>query len=70
VVDRIIEPSMSVVEMRMFIWVSGVSRENRIRNEYVGISIGVASIGGQMKDNRLRWFGSVLRREEAKLVRS
>jgi hypothetical protein len=33
VIDRRIEQSMSVVEMRMLRWTSGVTKEDRIRNE-------------------------------------
>jgi hypothetical protein len=34
-VDRRIEQSMGVAKMRMLRWISGVTREDRIRNEYV-----------------------------------
>jgi hypothetical protein len=55
--------------MRIFRWMSGVSREDRIRNEYVRDRIGVASIEDKMRENRLRWFGHVMRQEETKAVR-
>jgi len=46
---------MSVVEMRMLRWMmSVVTREDRIRNEYIRGSIGVASIVDKMRENMLR----------------
>jgi hypothetical protein len=39
------------------------------RDEYVRGSIGVASMVDNMRENRLRWFGHVMRREETKAVR-
>ena len=43
-VGRKIEQRMSVAEMRMLRWMSGVTREGKIRNEFIRGSIGVASI--------------------------
>jgi len=42
VVDRRIEQSTSIVEMRMHKWMRGVTRKDRIRNGYVRGSYGVA----------------------------
>jgi len=39
------ERKMSVSDMRMLSWMSGLPREDRIRNEYIRGRIGVASIG-------------------------
>jgi len=47
-------------------WMSGVTRENRIRNEYVRGCIGVGSIVDKMKENRLRWLSYVIRRKDSK----
>jgi hypothetical protein len=44
VVDSRTEQSMSVAEMRILKLASGVTREGRIRNEYVIGSIGVWSV--------------------------
>ncbi|KAL4135686.1 hypothetical protein QTP88_007282 [Uroleucon formosanum] len=67
--DRRIEQSMNVTEMRMLRWMSGVTRENIINNEYVRVSIGVASIVDKVRENKLRWLGHVMRREETSAVR-
>jgi hypothetical protein len=53
-IDRRIEHSMRFAVMRMLRWTSGVTTENKIRNEYVSDSIGVASIVDMMRENRLR----------------
>jgi len=50
---------MSVVEMRMLRWMKGVTREDRIRNEYVRGSIRVILIVDNMMENRLT-FGLVI----------
>ena len=55
--------------MRMLRWMSGVTREDKIRNEYIRGSIGVASIVDKMRENILRWLRHVLRREETEAVR-
>lgn len=40
--------------MRMLRCISGVTREDRIRNEYIRSNIGVAPIVDKMPKNRLR----------------
>jgi len=40
-----------------------VTREDRIKNECVRGSIGVASIVDKIRDNRLRRFGYVMKEE-------
>jgi hypothetical protein len=46
-----------------------MTKNGRIRNEYVRSSIGVASIVENMRENRLRWFENVIKRKETKAVR-
>jgi len=48
---RIEQRSMSVAEMKMFRRMSGATREERIKNEYVKDSLGVASIVDKMREN-------------------
>src|SRR5690348_1936379 len=47
----------------------GVTRKDRIRNDYIRGSVGVADIKDKMRENRLRWFGHVVRGEERETVR-
>lgn len=54
----------------MLSWMSGVTREDRIRNEHIRGSIGVASIVDKMTENRLRLFSHGMRKEESKAVRT
>jgi len=44
-------------------------REDKIRIKYIRGSIGVASIVKKIRENRLRWFGSMMSREKTKAVR-
>jgi len=62
--------SMSIVEMIMLRWMSWVTREDRIRNEYVRGSVRVMSIVDKMRENRLRWFGHIMKREDSEAVRT
>ncbi|KAL4199303.1 hypothetical protein AMTRI_Chr03g50500 [Amborella trichopoda] len=46
---------MSVAEMKMLRWMSGRIRRNIIQNEFIQENLGVAPIGDQMRESRLRW---------------
>ncbi|VVC29271.1 Hypothetical protein CINCED_3A013440 [Cinara cedri] len=59
---------MNVAEMRTLRWMSGVTIEDRIRNEYIRGSLGVASIVDKRRRNKLRCCGHVMRREESEAV--
>ena len=50
------EKKMGVAEMRMLRWMSGVTREDRIRNEYIRGSTKVVEISKKVQEVRLRWY--------------
>lgn len=55
--------------MRVLGLMSGMIREDRIRNEYITWSKGVISIMDKIRKNRLRWFSHVVRKEKLGAVR-
>ncbi|KAL6554932.1 hypothetical protein OROGR_006190 [Orobanche gracilis] len=60
---------MSVAEMRMLRWMCGHTRKDRVRNEIIRTKVGVTCIENKMRENRLRWFGHIKRREMGAPVR-
>lgn len=67
---------INVVEIKMLTWMCVVTKINRIRNEYIiyiytyirGI-IGVTNIVGKMRENRMRWFGRVHKRNNENIFK-
>ena len=63
------EQKLHVAEMKMLRMMCGVTRRDRIRNEYVRASVGVDDIRDKLAENRLRWFGHVSRKREDDVVK-
>jgi hypothetical protein len=53
---------MSVAEMRMFRWICGHTRKNRIKNDDIRDKLGATPIQKKLVQHRLRWFGHIQRR--------
>ena len=53
---------MEVAEMKMLKFVMGVTRKDKIRNEYIRGTAKVEQLGMKMREGRLRWYGHVMRR--------
>ncbi|KIH58746.1 hypothetical protein ANCDUO_11040 [Ancylostoma duodenale] len=49
------------MEAKMLRWASGVTRLDHVRNEDMRERYGVVHIQEKMREQRLRWFGHVLR---------
>ena len=55
---------MEVAEMKMLRFAMGVTRKDKIRNEYIRSKIKVERLGMKMMEGRLRWYGHVMRRDQ------
>ncbi|KAK3505678.1 hypothetical protein QTP70_004488, partial [Hemibagrus guttatus] len=57
------ESELEVAELKMLRFSLGVTRLDRIRNEYIRGTAHVGLMGDKVREARLRWFGHVQRRE-------
>ena len=55
---------MEVAELKVVRWALGVTRKDKIRNEYVRGTSKIAKLKDKFRNARLRWYGHVKRREE------
>ena len=55
---------MEVAEMKMLRFAMGVTRKDKIRNEYIRGAVKVEQLGMKMREGRLRWYGHVMRRDQ------
>ncbi|KAK3532223.1 hypothetical protein QTP86_009500 [Hemibagrus guttatus] len=57
------EAELEVAELKMLRFSLGLTRLDRIRNEYIRGTAHVGRLGDKVSEARLRWFGHVQRRE-------
>ena len=55
---------MEVAEMKMLRFIMGVTRKEKIRNEYIRSTVKVERLGLKMREGRLKWYGHVMRRDQ------
>ena len=55
---------IEVAEMKMLRFAMGVTRKDKIRNEYIRGTVKVERLGMKMREDRLRWYGHVMRRDQ------
>ena len=58
------EGRMEMAEMKMLRFSLGLTRVNKVRNEEVRRMLGTRRLGEKAREQRLRWYGHVRRREE------
>ena len=51
--------------MKVLRWIGGVTKLDRIRNERISEIAKVGEISKKVQESSLKWYGNVLRREEA-----
>ncbi|XP_051781188.1 uncharacterized protein LOC127527216, partial [Erpetoichthys calabaricus] len=57
------ETELEVAELKMLRFALGVTRMDRIRNEYIRGSAQIGQLGDKVREARLHWFGHVQRRD-------
>ena len=55
---------MEVAEMKIMRFAMGVTRKDKIRNEYIRGAVKVERLGMKTREGRLRWYGHVMRDQE------
>ena len=60
---------MEVAEMKMLRFAMGVMRKDKIRNEHIRSTVKVEQLEMKMMEDRLRWYGHVMRRDQEYLGR-
>ena len=50
--------------MKMLRFAMGVTRKVKIRNEYIRGTVKVERLGMKMSEDRLRWYGHAMRRDQ------
>ncbi|KAK3559103.1 hypothetical protein QTP86_004117 [Hemibagrus guttatus] len=62
------ESELEVAELKMLRFSLGVTRLDRIRNEYIRGTAHVGRLGDKVREARLRWFGHVQRRDMHNII--
>ncbi|KAI5092844.1 hypothetical protein C0J45_17235 [Silurus meridionalis] len=57
------EVELEVAELKMLRFLLGVTRMDKIRNEFIRVTAHVGCFGDKVREARLRWFGHVQRRD-------
>ena len=55
------EAELAVAELKMLIFSLGVTKMDKIKNEFIGGIAHVRQIGDKVREARLRWYGHVQR---------
>lgn len=58
------ENKLEVAEMRMLRWMLGVTRRDKVRNNFIRGTAKVTEVTKKVQERRMRWFGHIKTREE------
>ena len=68
-VKKIHEQKIEVTEIKMLRWMCGNTIMDKIKKREFREKLGVAPLSTKMRENRLRWFGHVQRKNVSCLIR-
>ena len=54
---------MEVAEIKLLRFAMGMTRKDKIGNNYIRDTVKVERLGMKMREGRLRWYGHVMRRD-------
>jgi len=60
---------LDVAEMKMLQWMLGVTRGDKVKNEYIRGSLKVIEVSRKIQNARLHWYGHLKRRNEGHIAR-
>ena len=60
---------LDVAEMTMLRWMSGVTRRDKVKNEFIRGSLKVIEVSRKVQEARLRWYRHLKRRNEGHMAR-
>ena len=63
------ERKLDVAEMKMLRWMSGVTRRDKMKNEYIRGSLKVIEVSRKVQEARLLWYGHLKRGNEDLMAR-
>ncbi|XP_063534964.1 uncharacterized protein LOC134744947, partial [Cydia strobilella] len=66
---KVHEQKVHTNEMRMLRWAAGVTRLDKVRNEHIRGSFKIAPITEKLSEQRLRWYGHIMRRGDDHVVK-
>lgn len=69
VINKKKELKMNVVKMRVLGWMCDVTRLDILRNQYIRGNFGETSITGKMRENKLKWFRHIKRKNYDDIVK-
>ena len=55
---------MEVAEIKMLRFAMGVTRKDKIRNDYIRGTVKVERLGMKMREGKLKWYGHVMTRDQ------
>ena len=60
---------MEVAEIKMLKFAMGLTKKDKIRNEYIRGTVKVERLGMKKREGRLRWYGHVMRTDQEYVLR-